>query len=173
MLEGFYNGKYFSICSGIILLSMIQFSAKICYKVGTHFCGVFWKSIAPRALVLASVYTSCWVLWESSKISSMGVVIIHYFSCSNTLSYYSLHTKLKSFHVSMCKGSAILLNPFINFRKEYTKPKNNCTYCTVVGFGYFLRLLILASLICSLSGEMSNPRKVVVHCRKLHFFSLQ
>ena len=134
-----------------------------------HFC----KSTAPRAFALASVCTSCWVLWESSKISSMGTVITHYFSCSNTLSYYSLHTKLMSFHVSMCKGSAILLNPFINFLKNCTKPKDDCIFCMVVGFGHFLRLLILALLIRSPSGEISNPRKVVVHCRKLHFFNLQ
>ena len=133
----------------------------------------FCKSTAPRALVLVSMCTLCWVSWESSKISSMGAVIMHYFSCSNALSYYSLHMKLTSFHVSTCKGSAILLNPFINFQKNCTKPKNNCTCCMVVGFSHSLRLLILASLICSLSGEMSNPRKVVVHCRKLHFFSLQ
>ena len=133
----------------------------------------FCKSTAPRALALASMCTSCWVSWESSKISSMGAIIMHYFSCSNALSYYSLHTKLTSFHVSVCKGSAILLNPFINFLKNCTKPKNDCTCCTVVGFGHSLRLLILASLIYSPSGEMSNPRKVVVHCRKLHFFNLQ
>ena len=78
--------------------------------------------------------------------------------------------KLISFHVSTCKGSAILLNPLINFQKKYTKPKNNCTCCMVVGFGHSLRLLTLASLICSPSGMMSNPRKVVVHCRKLHYY---
>ena len=100
-------------------------------------------------------------------------VIMHYFSCSNALFYYSFHMKLMSFHVSACKGSAILLNPFINFLKNCTKPKNNCTCCMVVGFGHSLRLFILASLICSPSGEMSNPRKVVVHRRKLHFFNLQ
>ena len=133
----------------------------------------FCKSTAPRALALASACTSCWVSWEPLKISSMGAIITHYFSCSNALSYYSLHTKLTSFHVSTCKGSAILLNPFINFLKNCMKPKNDCTCCTVVGFGHSLRLLILALLICSPSGEMSNPRKVVVRCRKLHFFNLQ
>ena len=81
--------------------------------------------------------------------------------------------KLTSFHVSACKGSAILLNPFINLRKNYMKPKNDCTCCMVVGFSHSLRLLTLASLIWSLSGVMSNPKKVVVHCRKLHFFRLQ
>ena len=59
------------------------------------------------------------------------------------------------------------------FLKNYMKPKNDCTCCMVVGFGHSLRLLTLASLIWSLSGVMSNPRKVVVHCRKLHFYSLQ
>ena len=134
-----------------------------------HFC----KSTAPKALALASVCTSCWVSWESSKISSADAVIMHYFSCLNALSYYSLHTKLTSFSVGACKGSAISPNPLINFRKNCKKPKNDCTCCTVVGFGYLLRLFILASLICSLSGEMSNPKKVVVRRRKLHFFSLQ
>ena len=133
----------------------------------------FYKSTAPRALALASMCTSCWVSWESSKISSMGTIITHYFSCSNALSYYSLYMKLNSFRVSTCKGSAILLNPFINFLKNCTKPKKDCTCCMVVGFGHSLRLFILASLICSPSGEMLNPRKVVVHCRKLHFFNLQ
>ena len=103
----------------------------------------------------------------------MGTIITHYFSYSNALSYYSFHTKLMSFCVSACKGSTILLNLFINFLKNCTKPKNDCTCCTVVGFGHSLRLFILESLICSPSGEMSNPSKVVVHCRKLHFFNLQ
>ena len=134
-----------------------------------HFC----KSTAPRALALASVCTSSWMSWESLKISIIGAIIMHYFSCSNALSYYSLHMKLMSFHVSACKGSTVLLNPLINFLKNCMKPKNNYTCCMVVGFGHSLRLLILASLIFSPSGEMSNPRKVVVHCRKLHFFNLQ
>ena len=132
----------------------------------------FCKSTAPRALVLVSMCTLCWVSRELSKISSMGTVIMHYFSCSNALFYYSLHTKLTFFHVRICKGSAILLNPFINCQKNCMKPKNNCSCCMVVGFGYSLRLFILGLLIFS-RGEMSNPMKVVVHCRKLHFFSLQ
>ena len=132
----------------------------------------FYKSTAPRALALASMCTSYYVLRESSKISIMAI-ITHYFSYSNTLSYYSFHTKLTSVHVSMCKGSVILLNPFINFFKNCMKPKNDCTCCTVVGFGHSLRLLVLVSLICSPFGEMSNPKKVVVCCRKLHFFNLQ
>ena len=134
-----------------------------------HFC----KSTAPRALALASVCTSCSVSWESSKISSTGAVITHCFNYSNALSYDSLHVKLTFFLVNACKGSAILLNPFMNFLKNYTKPKNDCTCCMVVGFGHSLRLLIFASLIRSPSGEMSKPRKVVVRRRKLHFFSLQ
>ena len=134
-----------------------------------HFC----KSTAPRALALASMCTSCWVLWESLKISSTSAIIMHYFSCLIALSYYSLHTKLMSFHVSACKGSAILLNPFTNFLKNCMKSKNDCTCSTVVGFSHSLRLLTLALLICSPSGEISNPRKVVAHHKKLHFFNLQ
>ena len=136
---------------------------------GVHFC----RSTAPRALALASVCTSCYVLWEFLNISSMGAIITHYLSCENALSFDSSHLKLMLFHVRACKGSAILLNPLINLRKNCMKCKNYCTCCMVVGVGHSLRLLTLASLIYSPSGVMSNPRKVVVHHRKLHFFSLQ
>ena len=133
----------------------------------------FYRSTAPRALALVSACTSCCVSWELSNISSMGTVIMRYFSCYFALSYNSPHMKLMSFHVRACKSSTIKLNPLINLKKNYTKPKKNCTCYTVVGFGHFLRLYTLASLIHSPSGVRSNPRKVVVHCKKLHLFSWQ
>ena len=93
---------------------------------------------------------------------------------SHTASAVEMHSPMTHpiwnwipFHIRACKGFAILLNPLINFWKNYTKPKNGYTYYTVVGFGHSLRLHTLASLICSPSGVMSNPRKVVGLWRKL------
>ena len=141
------------------------------WKLASVAC--FCSSTAPSTLALVSMCTSCSVSLELSNISSMGAVITHYFSCSNALSCDSSHMKLVLFHVRACRGSAILLNPFINLQKNYTKPRKDCTCYTVVGFGHSLRLCTFASLIFRPSGMMSNPKKVVVHRRKLHFFSLQ
>ena len=133
----------------------------------------FYRSTAPRALVLASVCTLCYISWEMSNVSITGMVIMHCFSFLNAVSYDSPHIKLASFHINAGKGSAILLNLLKNFRKNYTKPRKDCNYYIVVGLGHSLRLFTLASLIFRPSRVMLNPRKVVVLCRKLHFFSLQ
>ena len=135
-----------------------------------HFC----RSTAPRALVLmhlCALYAVCHGSHQISPawaLSSRTILAVK----KRSLMTHPIW-KLIPFHVGACKGSKILLNPLINFQKNYTKPKNSCTYYIVVGFGHSLRLLTLASLICSPSGVMSNPRKVVVLHRKLHFFSLQ
>ena len=141
------------------------------WKLASIAC--FCRSTALSTLALASVCTLCSVSLELLNISNMGIVITHYFSCSNALSCDSSHMKLVLFHVRACRGSAILLNPFINLRKNCTKPRKDCTCCTVVGFSHSLRLCTFASLIFRPSSVMLNPKKVVVHCRKLHFFSLQ
>ena len=133
----------------------------------------FFKSTTPRALALLSMCTSCQVLWQLSNISCMGAVITQCFICWNAVSYDLPYAKLASFCVSMYKSSTILLNPLISFQKNYTKPRNNCSYYTVVGFGHFLRLYTLASLVFRPFRVMSKSGKVVILCRKLHFFSLQ
>ena len=136
MLKSFGNSKHFSICSGMNIPSMVYLPTKIHFRVEIRFCSTF-----PRALALVSVCTLCYVLWELSNISSMGVIITQCFSCWNSVSYDSTHAKLVSFHINECKGSEILLNPLIDFQKNYTnQPKNNYTYYMVVSFGHSVRL---------------------------------
>ena len=48
MLESLYNGKHFSICSRIVFLSMIQFSAKVYYRVEACFHGMFLKECCSK-----------------------------------------------------------------------------------------------------------------------------
>ena len=175
MLEGLYYGKHLSIGGGIVLLC-ISLISWLKYAMGWKLASVVHASVVVLLQALwhwhpCALCALCH--WSCRNISNMGAVIMHYFSCSNALSCDSSYTKLVLFHVRACRGSAILLNPFINLGKNYTKPRKDCTCCTVVGFGHSLRLHTFASLICRPSGVMLNPKKVVVHCRKLHFCSLQ
>ena len=56
-------------------------------------------------------------------------------------------------------------------QKLYKTPKN--TYYIVVSFNHSSKLLTLASLMCMPSGVISNPKKVVVFGRNLHFFRFE
>ena len=53
------------------------------------------------------------------------------------------------------------------------KPKNDCKYYVVAGFGYYFKLCTLASLICMFYGVLSNPKKVVVLHRTLLQFAVE
>ena len=81
-----------------------------------------------------------------------------------------VYTREEGQHLVACTDSYLAL-PHPNFRG-----KGRHWYLglakIIVGFGHSLRLHTLASLIRS-PGMMSNPRKVLVCHRKLHFFSLQ
>ena len=57
--------------------------------------------------------------------------------------------------------------------KKLHKIQKKYTYCMVIGLSHSLGLFTLASLIFRPSTVRPNTRKVVVLCRRLHFFSLQ
>ena len=61
----------------------------------------------------------------------------------------------------------------MNLQKYCTKPKNDCTYFTVVATGHSFKLHTFKSLMCMLSGMTLKPRNILVFCKKLHFLSLQ
>ena len=173
MLESFYICQHLLICGRIVLLGIIQFSTKACYRMEAHFHGAFLQEYCPKGFS-ASILVHF----------VLGIVgIVKYLQHGH--SYHALLQQLKHSHllltlyktgtfcVKACKYSTTLLNSFINFRKNYTKPRNDCTNYTVAGFSHSLRLFTMVSLIFRPSGVLSNLRKVVVLCRKLHFFSLQ
>ena len=60
----------------------------------------------------------------------------------------------------------------INLQKYYTKPKNNCTYVTVVGTDHSLKLYTFKLLILTFGYDI-KARNAVLLCKKLHCLSLQ
>ena len=56
--------------------------------------------------------------------------------------------------------------------KYCTKPKNNCTYFTVVGTGYSFKVRTFKSLMHIPSGVILKLRNAVLLCKNLHFLSL-
>ena len=125
------------------------------------------------ALSDASVCTSKRVSDALSNSASTGAVVTRRLSSSNADSCSAVHLNAQSFLVNSCSGAAILENPSIKRRKNYTKPKNYITYFCDVGVGQSLHDFTFLSLIETPSWLTSNPRNVVDVCRKLHFFSLQ
>ena len=172
MLRSLYNCQHFPICSIVVLLIMSQFSTKVCYRIEAYFHGML-------------LYEYC------SKGSSTGICVHFILGVVGVVKYLQ-HGHCHHALLQMLKYTLLWLTPYkigffscksmqrlhnstksINkFLKKFMKPKNNYTYYMVVGFGYSLKLRTLASLICSLSRVMLNPRKVMVLRRKLHFFSL-
>ena len=83
ILKSLYNCQNFPICSGVVLLSMIQFSTKVCYGMEAHFlwhisieyCSKGFSAGMPACALCAGCHGSCQIslAWVLSSCTASAV----------------------------------------------------------------------------------------------------
>ena len=158
------------ICSWVILLYIVKLFNIVCYGV--------------------KVFGSCVYLEKySTKHLSTGISIYFHLGVGPTIIYFKHghrhHMTFKFFDyqlarandslfcVNLCNGFIIALKLCMNLQKYCTKPKNNCTYFTVVGTGHSVKLCTFKPLMYMPSGVTSKQMNAVLLYKKLQFLSLQ
>ena len=108
-----------------------------------------------------------------SYISSMCTDTTRCLSLSNVDQHNSVHANDLFLHLSLCNGFEMAFKLCMDLRKYCIRPKNDCTYFTVVGTGHSLKFHTFESLMHIPAGMTSKPKNIVLLYKKLHFLILQ
>ena len=88
MLKSLYDSQNFLIYSGVVLLSMIQFSTKVCYGMEARFHGMLLQEYCSKGFSAGILCALCAGCCGSCQISLAWVLSLH------TVSAVEMHSPM-------------------------------------------------------------------------------